>query len=235
MAVTITPQEFAASLGMQAHGIEPLLRAVSIMVLQYTEDAPDDIANQAVIRAGAWLSQTPAASVRSDSRRRDLTQLEELPGHVKSEEQTATFAVSQQGALRHSGAMSLLSRYKVRRAGAVNGSVEESPVESPVTSTVVMKMGTSAVRTFAAGNLGFVGTIDKVELPAVLGDRIGFWIPDPESDTVVSFQQEGNPFGISLDSFSGPIELTLNGDPGKYWSTPFPISSGAASYQVTLS
>ena len=92
-----------------------------------------------------------------------------------------------------------------------------------------MLWGTSAARTFTAGNLGFVGTIDKVELPAVRGDRIGFWIPDPESDTMISFQQEGNPCGISLATFSPPIALTIDGDVGKYWATPFPGSSGEAS------
>ena len=195
MAVTIEPQQFAASLGMQAHGIEPLLRAVSIMVLEYAEDAPDDLHNAAVIRAGAWLAQTPAASVRSHSTRSDVAEGDTNPGGSSSNETTTQYAVSEKSALIHSGAAALLTRYKRRRGGLIPGKAPAAaPAPEAAVSSIPMRMGVSSFRTLEASNLGVVGTTAGVTLPAILSKRVGFWLPDPESDTVSDFTQEGNPF-----------------------------------------
>ncbi len=77
--------------------------AAAALVERYAPDAPIAIKNEAVVRAAGWLAQQPAAAVRSES-----------VGDIST-----SYAPTHTGALRHSGAMALLSPWKVRRAGAI--------------------------------------------------------------------------------------------------------------------
>ena len=76
--------------------------AVSL-VERYAPAAPDGVQNEATIRCAGWLADTPAASLQA-----------EQYGDV-----SVTWAPGQLSALRHSGAMALLSPWKVRRAGSI--------------------------------------------------------------------------------------------------------------------
>ena len=73
------------------------------LVERYAPDAPDAIKCEAVIRCAGWLLEAPAAGVRRSS-----------VGPVDT-----AYSPAMTGALRSSGAMSSLSPWKVRRAGAI--------------------------------------------------------------------------------------------------------------------
>ena len=103
MAVTITVAELAEAVGVDSTTAARLLAVATELVNRYAPDAPDAIAKEGVIRAGGWLSEQPAASITGESE-----------GDVRT-----SYAPSMQSALRHSGAMALLSPWKVRRGGAI--------------------------------------------------------------------------------------------------------------------
>ena len=73
------------------------------LVERYAPSAPQAIKNEAVIRCAGWLHEAPAGGVRS-----------EATGEIRT-----SYMPSATGALRSSGAMGLLSPWKVRRAGAI--------------------------------------------------------------------------------------------------------------------
>ena len=73
------------------------------LVDRWAPDAPDAVCNEAAIRVTGWLVEQPRAAIRS-----------ETTGDVRTD-----YAASMQSALRHSGAMALLSAWKQRRAGAI--------------------------------------------------------------------------------------------------------------------
>ena len=81
--------------------VRSLGEAAAALVERFAPAAPQPIRDEAVIRCAAHLHGTPAAAIRSDS-----------VGPM-----TTDYAVSRQAALRHSGSMSLLSPWKIRRAG----------------------------------------------------------------------------------------------------------------------
>ena len=94
----------AAALGIADEGtLERLGAAAAALVERYAPGAPGAIKNEATIRCAGWLAQQPAASVRSESVGDIRTSY--MPAHLS--------------ALRHSGAMALLSPWKIRRAGAI--------------------------------------------------------------------------------------------------------------------
>ena len=73
------------------------------LVERYAPDAPQAIKDEAVIRASGWLRMSPSYGARMESE-----------GEIST-----TFSPSATGALRASGGMSLLSPWKIRRAGAI--------------------------------------------------------------------------------------------------------------------
>lgn len=103
MAVTLTAAELAEAIHAEAAVAGRLLPVVAEMVQRYAPDAPAVIQNEAAIRAAGYLADQPA-----DARRSETT------GSVST-----SWAATHTSALRHSGAMSLLSPYKARRAGAI--------------------------------------------------------------------------------------------------------------------
>ena len=103
MAVTLTAAELAEAIGTDSTTATRLLAVATELVNRYAPDAPGPMANEAVIRSAGWLAEQPAASIRS-----------ETVGEI-----TTTYAPTLTSALRYSGAMALLSPWKVRRAGAI--------------------------------------------------------------------------------------------------------------------
>ena len=73
------------------------------LVERYAPGAPGPVKNEAVIRCAGWLCEQPHGAVRSESE-----------GDIST-----SYAATHVGALRHSGAMALLTAWKVRRAGAI--------------------------------------------------------------------------------------------------------------------
>ena len=103
MAVTITEAQLAEALGVN-QALADRLRPVAVaLVERYAPAAPEAIQNEAAVRCAGWLADTPAASLQA-----------EQFGDV-----SVTWAPGQLSALRHSGAMALLSPWKVRRAGSI--------------------------------------------------------------------------------------------------------------------
>ena len=103
MAVTITVSALATALRVNSTEATRLLAVSTALTDRYAPDVPEAIANEAAIRCAGWLKEQPHAAVRS-----------ETIGDIST-----AFAPSMQSALRHSGAMALLSPWKIRRAGAI--------------------------------------------------------------------------------------------------------------------
>ena len=103
MAVTITVSALATALRVNSTEATRLLAVSTALIDRYAPDAPEAIANEAVIRCSGWLDEQPHAAVRS-----------ETIGDIST-----AYAPNMQSALRHSGAMALLSPWKIRRAGAI--------------------------------------------------------------------------------------------------------------------
>ena len=103
MAVTITVPALATALRVNSTEASRFLATVTALIDRYAPDAPDAVSNEAAIRCAGWLTEQPHAAVRS-----------ETIGDIAT-----SYAPSMQSALRHSGAMALLSPWRVRRAGAI--------------------------------------------------------------------------------------------------------------------
>ena len=103
MAVSLTEAQLEAALGVSPELAARLLPVAVELVQRFAPAAPDSVANESVIRCSGWLAERPNSSLAG-----------EKYGDVE-----LSFAVGQLSALRHSGAMALLSPWKVRRGGVV--------------------------------------------------------------------------------------------------------------------
>ena len=103
MAVTITTTALAEALAIAQPLADRLHPVASELVNQYAPAAPESVANEAALRCAGWLAEQPHAAVSSES-----------IGEISTR-----YAVNNVSALRHSGAMALLSPFKQRRAGAI--------------------------------------------------------------------------------------------------------------------
>ena len=83
--------------------LQRLLNAAEDMVLRWAPSAPYDIQDEAMLRCIGWMANHPSFSLKGSS----------AVGVRRS------YDTEQLSALRHSGAMALLSPYKVRRAGVI--------------------------------------------------------------------------------------------------------------------
>ena len=101
MAVTITAETLQDSIGSTAAEAERLLEVCTELVNAFAPLAPDPVANEAAIRTAGWLLERPPAVRR------------EKTGDLETDYQGGT------SPLRASGAMALLSPWKVRRGGAI--------------------------------------------------------------------------------------------------------------------
>ena len=89
--------------GLSDNRANALGEVASALVERYADNAPQAIKNEAVLRCAGWLYEAPSSGIRAQS-----------IGPMSID-----FTPSMQSALRHSGAMSLLSPFKIRRAGAI--------------------------------------------------------------------------------------------------------------------
>lgn len=103
MAVTLTEAALEAATGMPAADAARLLPVAGALVTQYAAAAPDAIANEATIRTAAWLFNRTDASIKT----------------ARAGEVSASFNTWIRDALRGSGAMALLSRWRPRQARIV--------------------------------------------------------------------------------------------------------------------
>ena len=103
MAVTIDAIELRKVTGIDVAQAPRLLAVATALVNRFAPNCPDEIANEAAILTAGYIWESPAGAVRS-----------ERQGDVET-----TYAPTHTGALRYSGAMSLLSPWKVRRGGAI--------------------------------------------------------------------------------------------------------------------
>ena len=103
MAVTVTSAELAEAVGVDSVTATRLLAVATALVTRYAPDAPGAIQGEAVLRVSGWLSEAPASGVRSES-----------IGDIST-----TFSPALTGGFGASGAMALLSPWKIRRAGPV--------------------------------------------------------------------------------------------------------------------
>ena len=100
-------QEF---IGLESSGLDlddaetlRLIEVSSAVVEKNAPAAPEAVKNEAIVRCVGWLSEQPAASIRS-----------ERTGEIMT-----GYRAGELSALRHSGAMAILSPWKIRRAGAI--------------------------------------------------------------------------------------------------------------------
>ena len=101
--MAISPADLAVEIGTTLERAERLLMVVSALVERYAPDAPEKVKDEAAIRSAGYLVEQPSASVRSES-----------TGDLRT-----SFAASSVSALRHSGALALLSPWKIRRGGVI--------------------------------------------------------------------------------------------------------------------
>lgn len=101
---TLTAAALQAAVGCDTATAARLLPVAVALVKKYAaSDAPVEITNEACIRCAGYLYEQPAASARQI-----------VDGDI-----TAAFSPAATGALRASGAMSLLSNWKERGAGVI--------------------------------------------------------------------------------------------------------------------
>lgn len=103
MAVTITAQQLADETGITVDRAERLLTVASQVVTEYAPEAPEAVANEAVVRFAGYLGQADYGTVRDES-----------IGPM-----SVTYPLNHAAMFRNSGAAALLTRYKRRRAGAI--------------------------------------------------------------------------------------------------------------------
>ena len=110
-------QFFALALGFDNTNevTDRLLYVCSAMVEDYCSEAPDAIRTEAVIRMGGWLKQTPVGNIVS-SEKFSGEDLLNPSTRRESEFKAITYAPGMTNAFVHSGAKSLLSPFKRRRA-----------------------------------------------------------------------------------------------------------------------
>ena len=100
-------QEFV---GLESSGLDlndaetlRLIEAGAALVERYAPGAPDAIRDEAVIRVAGYLQESPPAPIRSE----------------RTGEIATGYHRDSLSALRHSGAMAILSPWRARRAGAI--------------------------------------------------------------------------------------------------------------------
>ena len=84
-----------------------LIAVASSLVNRYAPDAPQEVQNEAAIRVVGYLKDTPKSAVLS------------IDGGGRGFSSGTTYPSGVRSALRHSGAMAILSPWKIRRAGVI--------------------------------------------------------------------------------------------------------------------
>ena len=104
MAVTISAADLATAIGASEDVATRLLAVVKAHVERYAPSAPSEVQTEAAIRFSGYLASAPG-----------------FGAYRKLEVGSTTFEIppTHGPAFRNSGAMALLSPWKIRRAGAV--------------------------------------------------------------------------------------------------------------------
>ena len=102
-ASPLSAAELAAAAGVDDDTAARLLDVANELIERYAPAAPAAVKREAIIRCAGWLHGQPADSIRSR---------EVGPMNV-------SYTPSMLSSLRHSGAMALLSAWKVRRGGMI--------------------------------------------------------------------------------------------------------------------
>lgn len=100
---TATLKEAIGGADLADSRIQSVGAAAAELVEEYAPGAAQALKDEAVVRCAGWLAEQPGAAIRSES-----------VGDIST-----SYATNNMSALRHSGAMALLTRWKVRRAGAI--------------------------------------------------------------------------------------------------------------------
>ena len=103
VAITLTVGQVEAGTGATTEDATRLLAVATALVERYAPGAPEAVQDEAALRVAGWLHGQPKASI----------------GEATAGPLSATYVRSHLSALRHSGAMALLSLFKTRRAGAI--------------------------------------------------------------------------------------------------------------------
>ena len=101
--VTVTAQQLADESSAELDRATRVLPVAIQVVTDYAPQAPESLQNEAVIRFGGYLLGSDYGAVKT-----------ETLGSSAIE-----YAMNHAAAFRNSGAAGLLTRYKVRRAGAI--------------------------------------------------------------------------------------------------------------------
>ena len=101
--VTVMASELATFLGIEEDRAGQLLDVTSCLIADYAPRAPTPLQNEAVRRLAGYLSESSAYTAQS-----------ERVGDLES-----AYVVNHAAAFRNSGAAMLLTRWKIRRAGAI--------------------------------------------------------------------------------------------------------------------
>ena len=103
MPVNLLADSLAVEMDITLATAQRLLAVATELVTRFAPTAPDIILDESVRRVSGWLWGSTNASVKSES-----------AGPFR-----LVYAVSEKSALRHSGAMNLLSPYKTHRAAVI--------------------------------------------------------------------------------------------------------------------
>ena len=114
MAITITASELAEAIGGEDSPtiVARVLATASAIVTNYAPAAPDAVQNEAVVRFAGYLFGSDFGGVQSES-----------IGPMRVD-----YATNHAAAFRYSGAAGLLTRYKRRRTGSIDGT-QPKPAE----------------------------------------------------------------------------------------------------------
>lgn len=104
--MAVSSNQLARYIGADTDTATRLKKVAMEIITRYlnNKDAPETITDEACIRLSGWLYESPANRTNQLGIGPDIT---------------LRFNVSHNSALRHSGAMSLLSPYKKRRASPI--------------------------------------------------------------------------------------------------------------------
>ena len=104
MAVTISAEDLAVTIGASEDVATRLLAVTKAHIERYAPLAPEEVQNEAAIRFSGYLASSPG-----------------FGAYRKLEVGSTTFEIppTHGPAFRNCGAMALLSPWKIRRAGAI--------------------------------------------------------------------------------------------------------------------
>ena len=103
MAVTIQALALAEEAGVTEERATRLLAVATAIVERYAPTAPSSLQNEAVIRFGGYLGQSDYGTIRTET----------------IGPRSVEYHLNHAAMFRNSGAESLLTRYRVRRGGAI--------------------------------------------------------------------------------------------------------------------